>query len=66
MKKQLLSLVTAVTLTGTLTTTLLPAAAETGMPANPLISRDLPAYSGTAANAIYGNDAAYYTFWNYC
>ncbi len=64
MKKQLLSLVTAMTMTAAMTTTLLPTAAETGMPANPLISRDLPAYSGTAANANYGNDAAYYTFWN--
>lgn len=33
------------------------------MTANPVISRNVPAYSG-AANASYGNDNAYYTAWN--
>lgn len=43
----------------------LKAGAADGIAANPLISRDCPAYtSGDAYSAAQGNDAFYYTFWS--
>lgn len=43
-----------------------PAGAVTERPAiapNPVISRNVPAYSGTSTNPSAGNDDFYYTFW---
>lgn len=46
-------------------TSLLPVSAKPAMVANPIISRNVPAYSGTnPATASAGNDDYYYSFWN--
>ena len=37
---------------------------ETDLAADPVISRNVPAYTGKAANPGYGNDEHYFTLWN--
>lgn len=64
MKKQLTAVLTAWMLAAGMSSAAVSAAeADTGMmPANPIISRGVPAYSETG-NAADGNDAVYYTSW---
>lgn len=66
MKKQIAVLAALSVFTGMHTALPAPAASaaeSAALPANPVISRNVPAYSETAANPNEGNDDHYYTSW---